>query len=394
MNPINNAELLTPEVPIMNEGEGRIPLFLPHIPKGALEQIAEVLSSRWIGQGPKVEKFENSFGEKFLGEAKPLAVGSGTDALHLAYLLAGIKSGDEVLTPVFTCTATNIPLLYIGAIPVLVDVNPETLNIDVEDLKSKITPKTKAIVVVHYGGLPCEMDEITEIADEYGIPVIEDAAHAVGAIYKGKPIGSISEFTMFSFQAIKHITTGDGGLLAIKNANKMEEAKRLRWFGIDRSAKQNGIWENDIKEIGYKYQMTDLGAALGIAGLEEFESTLKLRQSLLSRYIKNLSEFEKIRIIGAPNEYSEHAAWLFTILTKNRRNLQKYLLDNGVESNQVHYRNDRYSILGSRQNLPNMNLIEDDYLVLPLHTKMTITDVDRISSLIKNYHDQSEKYSF
>jgi dTDP-4-amino-4,6-dideoxygalactose transaminase len=264
----------------------------------------------------------------------------------------------------------------------------------VEDLKSKITPKTKAIVVVHYGGLPCEMDEITEIADKYGIPVIEDAAHAVGAIYKGKPIGSISEFTMFSFQAIKHITTGDGGLLAIKDANKMEEAKRLRWFGIDRSAKQNGIWENDIKEIGYKYQMTDLGAALGIAGLEEFESTLKLRQSLLSRYIKNLSEFEKIKIIGAPNEHSEHAAWLFTILTKNRRNLQKYLLDNGVESNQVHYRNDRYSILGSRQNLPNMNLIEDDYLVLPLHTKMTSTDVDRISMLIKNYHDRSDKYSF
>ena len=251
------GSLQTNEVPILQEGEGRIPLFRPHIPKNALTQVAEVLNSRWIGQGPKVDRFEQEFKEKFLGDCVPLAVGSGTDALHLAYLLAGIGPGDEVLTPAFTCTATNIPLLYIGAKPVLVDVNQETLNIDVVDLRRKINKKTKAIVVVHYGGLPCDMSEIGALAKEFNIPVIEDAAHAVGAQYKGEYIGSISEFTMFSFQAIKHITTGDGGMVSIQNPELVDLAKRLRWFGIDRSAKQNGIWENDIKDIGYKYQMTD-----------------------------------------------------------------------------------------------------------------------------------------
>lgn len=380
------GSLQTNEVPILQEGEGRIPLFLPHIPKNALTQVAEVLNSRWIGQGPKVDRFEQEFKEKFLGDCLPLAVGSGTDALHLAYLLAGIGPGDEVLTPAFTCTATNIPLLYIGAKPVLVDVNQETLNIDVADLRRKIRKETKAIVVVHYGGLPCDMSEIGALAKEFNIPVIEDAAHAVGAQYKGEYIGSISEFTMFSFQAIKHITTGDGGMVSIQNPELVDLAKRLRWFGIDRSAKQNGIWENDIKDIGYKYQMTDLGAALGLAGLEEFDDTLLHRQTLLKRYIENLGDHNSVKIVGRPNTHSVHAAWLFTILTKKRKQLQKFLLDNGVESNQVHYRNDRYSILGGRQELQNMDLIENDYLVLPLHTRMGIRDVDRICDLISDFN--------
>ena len=375
------------EIPIMDEGMDRIPLFLPHIPKGALEALEQVLNTRWIGQGPRVEKFEIEFAKKYLGGSYPLAVGSGTDALHLAYLLAGIQPGDKVLTPLFTCTATNIPLKYIGAEPVFVDVNPHTLNIDVEDLKRKITKECKAIVVVHYGGLPCDMQSILEIAKSFQIPVIEDAAHAVGAKYKDSFVGSISDFTIFSFQAIKHITTGDGGLLAIRDHSLIEKAKKLRWFGIDRTAKQNGIWDNDITEIGYKYQMTDLGAALGLAALEEIDETLALRRELMSRYLSNFQNIPEIEVIGKPNEDSIHAAWLFTIKSKNRKKLQSYLYENGIETNQVHYRNDRYSIFGGRQtNFTNMDLIENEYLVLHLQTKMKIVDVDRITTTISNFY--------
>jgi dTDP-4-amino-4,6-dideoxygalactose transaminase len=190
---------------------------------------------------------------------------------------------------------------------------------------------------------------------------------------------------MFSFQAIKHITTGDGGLVSFKNLGLTELGKRLRWFGIDRTSKQLGIWENDIKEIGYKYQMTDIGAALGIAGLEDFTSILEIRQQLLRRYHENLATNSKVKILGKLASDRTHAAWLMTIAVENRRVLQKLLLDHGIESNQVHYRNDRYSIFGGRrENLPNMDMLEEKYLCLPLHTKMSIEDVDRVCEVINS----------
>ena len=216
------------EAKLMEPDEG-IVLFHPHIPAGAIEKVTKVLSGRWIGQGPLVDEFETKFNSRYGKNTKALAVGSGTDALHLAYLLADIKEGDEVIVPVFTCTATNIPFLYFGAKIVFADVDPHTMNIDVNHVKSLVNEKTKAIVVVHYGGLPCEMDELKSVSEQYNIPIIEDAAHALGATYKGESIGSISPYTMYSFQAIKHITTGDGGLLLLPE-DQHEKAKRLRWF--------------------------------------------------------------------------------------------------------------------------------------------------------------------
>lgn len=373
------------EVPLMEVGDENIVLFHPHVPASAKQSVNSVLDSRWLGQGPKVDQFEAKFSKHFCESNVALAVGSGTDALHLAYLLAGIGPGDEVVVPVFTCTATNIPLLYIGAKLKFVDVDPKTLNINVEHLRAVVTEKTKAIVVVHYAGYPCDMDEIKEIASGLGVPVIEDAAHAVGASYKGIPIGAVSEFTMFSFQAIKHITTGDGGLITFKDASKTDLAKRLRWFGIDRTAKQLGIWENDIKEVGYKYQMTDLGASLGLAALEEFESTLAIRRKLLRIYQEGLRGIPGLEILSLETDDRVHAAWLSTVSVENRRGLQSKLLENGIESNQVHYRNDRYSIFRSRkEDLPHMNAIEEKYLCLPLHTKMNTEHVERIIDVIRS----------
>lgn len=367
----------------MDVDEG-IVLFHPHIPKKAQEYVADTLNSRWIGQGPKVEEFERRFKDKFSLSGPCVATGSGTDALHLSYLLAGIDPGDEVLVPLFTCTATNIPLLYIGANPRFVDVDPVTMNMDVEDVKRKISERTKAIVCVHYGGLPCDMSELREVADEYQIPIIEDAAHALGATYDHQAIGALSEFTMYSFQAIKQLTTGDGGLLTFKNDDLYPIANRLRWFGIDRAKKQMGVWENDITEIGYKYQMTDIGAAIGLAGLEEFDDTLAYRQSLYNEYLQGLSDLSDVSIVNDFSERKTHAAWLFTVLVDDRRRLEEKLRSFGIESGQTHYRNDRYSVFACEEEFPQMDSIEDRYLVLPLHTKVTIADVQKICDVLKS----------
>jgi perosamine synthetase len=371
------------DLPIMKEDEG-IVLFYPNVPKKAIRAVTEVLKSRWIGQGPKVAQFEKEFTERFAGQGSSLAVGSGTDALHLAYILSGLKEGDEVITPVFTCTATSIPFLYMGVKIRFADVDPETLNINVKHVRELINEKTKAIVCVHYGGLPCDMDELLAIAKEYNIPIIEDAAHALGATYKGKKIGEISDFTMFSFQAIKHITTGDGGMLVVKDPSLVAQAERIRWFGIDRSNKQKGTWENDIWEVGYKYQMTDIGAAMGLVALTEFDKTLAYRQKLFKAYKKGLKGAEGITLIGAKHTDRTHAAWLCTAIVERRTDFMKCLREHKIESGQVHYRNDRYSVLGGRQtDLPNMDAVEEKYIVLPLHLHMTKKDVDYICSVIK-----------
>ena len=374
------------EAPLMEVSGENIVLFHPHVSEKAKSYVNDTLSTRWIGQGPKVDRFEKMFSEKFGNGNLSLTCGSGTDALHLSYLLANLKEGDEVITPLFTCTATNIPFLYMGVKIRFADVQPGTLNIDPKHVRELVNEKTKAIVCVHYGGLPCDMDELQAIATEWNIPIIEDAAHAVGAKYKGKYIGSISDFTMFSFQAIKHITTGDGGMVTFKNdAELNERGKRLRWFGIDRSAKQKGIWENDIKDVGYKYQMNDISAAMGIAALEEFDDVLKLRKELFFKYENLLNNIPGLQFVGGGYNDREHAAWMCTVIVEDREKLMKKLRENNIESAQVHYRNDRYSIFGGRvREFPNMDAIEDKYLVLPLHTKMNEFDVDKVSGVIKS----------
>jgi len=375
------------DMSLMQAESENIVLFYPHVSEKAKKSVMETLDSRWIGQGPKVKLFEENFSKKFGSNSPAIAVGSGTDALHLSYMLAGLKPGDEVIAPVFTCTATNIPFLYMGVKIKFADIDVDTMNIDTNHLRQLMTSKVKAIVCVHYGGLPCDMDELKCIADEWGIPIIEDAAHAVGAKYKGVDIGSISDFTMFSFQAIKHITTGDGGMVVIKDKELVDKAERLRWFGIDRKAKQAGIWENDITEIGYKYQMTDIAAAMGIVSLAEFDEQSKLRKTLFRTYAEELANCDRLRVVGNGFTDREHAAWLFTVIVEDRYKLQEKLRDNKIESNQVHFRNDRYSIFKEftdGKKFPNMDKVEDDYLVLPLHTKMTVKDVRKVCSVIKS----------
>jgi len=376
------------EFPLLSPDDG-IPLFYPYIPKSAIDSVVQTLGTRWIGQGPKVEQFEAELRAKFAKNCEVIAVGSGTDALHLAYLLADIKKDDEVIVPVFTCTATNIPLLYIGAKPIFADINPATMNIELEHVESLITPKTKAIVCVDYGGYPCDYSNLIKICKKFDLKLISDAAHSIGTKYNGKFACEYADFTIFSFQAIKTLTTGDGGALIIKDPNLLEKAKRLRWFGIDRTAKQMGIWENDINEIGYKYQMTDIAASLGIEALKISENIFDYRKKLFSRYKEKLLNIKNIKLIGGDeSENIDFCPWLITILTDKRLELMKYLRENNVESGQVHYRNDRYSIFRTkRDSLPMMNKLEDKYLVLPLHMAMKEEQVDLICDIVSKFQN-------
>ena len=372
------------EIPLMKTSEGTV-LFHPYISKNSLKNVRRVLSGRWIGQGPLVDKFENKFQTMFGKKHFCLSTGSGTDALHLSYLLAGLKKGDEVIAPLFTCTATNIPFLYMGVKIKFADIDPNTMNISVSSVKKLVNKKTKAIICMHYGGLPCDIDELQKICNKFKIPLIEDAAHALGATFKKKPIGSISDFTMFSFQAIKHITTADGGMLCIKNKNLIKKAKRIRWFGIDREKKQNATWENDIFEVGYKYQMTDLGASIGIEGLKDFKKILSYRNQIFEIYRDKLFKNKNILCVDKDDGKRTHAAWLFTIISRKKDLIQKKLREKRIETNQVHFRNDKYSIFKKfvkGKKFPNMDYAENKYLAIPVHHKVSIKKAKYIADLI------------
>ena len=377
-------------------------LFHPALNKEKiLEKLGEVFNSKIIADGDKVKEFEQKIGEYLSGiyggtPCNIVALNSGTAALHIAYILAGIKEGDEVITPVLTCTATTHPILWLGAKPVFADIQKDTLNIDPVDIEKKITNKTKAIVVMHNGGLPCDMDEIMDIAYRYDLKVIEDAAQAFGGEYKGKKLGTIGNYGCFSLQAIKLLTTGDGGLLYCKDEKDYKRAKQLKWFGIDRDRqKERGslvpskfskmfnqrAMTFDIEETGYKYNCNNITASIGLANLEKIYDWLKQRKEFADIYRQELKDVPGITLL---KETKGNSNWLFQILVEDGESFQKKMADAGIETNLVQVRNDIYSVFGGdRQDLPNMNELEDKYYSIPIHNNLTINDVLKICQEIK-----------
>jgi perosamine synthetase len=341
-------------------------LMQPYVTDAMREAVAGVMQTHWIGQGPKVDEFERCFSEKIAGGRPAVAVGSCTDALHLAYVLAGIGEGDEVVAPLFSCTATNIPLLYQRARIQFYDVAPGSLNGSPETISAAVTDRTKAVVVVHYGGQQAKYSTC--------LPVIEDCAQSLGGSF-----GVVGDYACYSFQAVKHVTTGDGGMLVCP-VKQADQARRMRWFGIDRRAKLHGVWENDLTELGYKYQMTDIGAAMGIAGLESLGAQIEHRRKMRDTYVDMLSGLDGISVL---DKDTSSACWLMTVLVERREDLRRKLAEAGIESDQSHYRNDRYSIFARfRGRFPNMDAIEAMYLLLPLHMGMQVADVERVCEVI------------
>lgn len=358
-----------------------IDLFYPFVPKEAIEAVSDVLRTRWIGEGPKVKEFERDFRRKF-GVKHAVSLNSGTSALDMAYELIGLKEGDEVISTPLTCTATNLELLRRGVKIIWADILESTLCIDPESVRSKINHKTKAIVQVHLGGIKADVGRCVKDYDGLPdpIPVVSDAAQALG-IFNG-------DFTICSFQAIKHITTGDGGMLVTDNDKDAKKARLIRWFGIDREKKTNNNWQAyrerkmtfNIELLGTKRQMNDIAAAMGIVGLKYYDEVLDYRRRLFDIYRDRLSGLDGISLVdGEENKY-----WMCSVLVERRDDFAKMMFLNDVDVNTVHVRNDIYKIFGGRRaDLPVMNRLEEKYICLPLNMNVTEEQVNFICDCIK-----------
>jgi perosamine synthetase len=273
------------------------------------------------------------------------------------------------------------------AVPVFADIQVDTGNIDPESIKEKITSRTRAIIPVHWGGYPCDMDEINAIASNYNLKVIEDAAHALGASYKGKPIGTLSDFTAFSFQAIKHLTTGDGGALCCDKTEDYQAAKQKRWFGIDRENSKpsiSGEREYNVSEMGYKYHLNDYSAALGLANLCDLPAILNRHRFIVDVYSKELSNTPGVTLLRY-NSDRQSSYWIFTILVERREDFIRKLASHGIPTSVVHLRIDKNNIFGGiRKELINQEKFNELQVSLPVHSGLTDEDIKNITETIKN----------
>ena len=355
------------------------------MPESVKEPLLETLFSGFIGQGPKVDEFELALSEYFHNK-HIVTVNSGTSALQLALRLANVGYGDEVISTPMTCTASNMPILAAGAKIVWADVDPVTGLISKESIAEKITSKTKAIIMVHFGGIPCDIDGINKLAKEHDIKTIEDGAHAMGSEYNGQKIGNHSDFVMFSLQAIKHITTVDGGLLLCQSKKDYERAKLLRWYGIDRDTPRKDFrCEENIVEYGYKFHMNDICATIGIEQLKYVKGIVKKHADHATRYDTELSNTENVKLIPK-NENNFSSSWLYTIHVKNRDEFMDYMNNNLITTSKVHERNDLHDAFSdSRIDLPGLSKFCETQISIPVGWWLTEEQVTYIIQKILAY---------
>ena len=360
-------------------------LFKVHMPRSVDEPLLEVLHSGFIGQGQKVDEFENRLANYF-GNQYALTVNSGTSAIQLALRLANVGPGDEVISTAMTCTATNMPVLAAGANLIWADVDPHTGLIDPNALKSKITEKTKAIIMVHFGGLPCDIDAINKIAKENNIKTIEDAAHALGSSYKNQKIANHSDFVIFSFQAIKHFTTIDGGVLFCKEESDYKRGKLLRWFGIDRNSERKDFrCEENILEYGYKFHMNDICATIGIEQLKYIDTIVARHISNQEFYDSELSGVKGVHIIEKPANIVS-ACWIYVLHIEKRDSFISWMDQNGVMTSRVHERNDIHTAFEkSTCSLPNLDKYNLTHVSIPCGWWIDDEDREFIASKVKEF---------
>jgi perosamine synthetase len=367
-----------------------IQLFKTNISEKAIKFVDKVLRSGWISLGPRTAEFEKKFA-KYIGVKYAVALNSCTAALHLGLIVSGIKEGDEVITTPLTFVSTNHVILYQKAYPVFADVDPRTYCIDPESIEKMITKKTKAIIAMHYGGHPCDLDKIYKIAKKYKLKVIEDAAHACGSSYKGKKIGCFG-LTCFSFHAVKNLPTGDGGMITTNDEKQYQRLKILRWLGIDKSTYERTetdkgklgayTWEYDVPEIGYKYHMNDITAAIGIEQLKLLDKQNAYRRKLAKIYNHELNHPDIIALpyVSPDVVTSQH---LYVIQVKRRDDLIIKLKANGIAAG-VHYKlSNTYPMYEKyRSDVKNAERIAKNIVSLPMHTLLTPKDVRKIIKII------------
>lgn len=381
-----------------------IPYGTQNIEQEDIDAVVSVLKGDYLSTGPKILEFEKKFA-KYVNSNYAVAVSSGTAALHCACLAAGLQEGDEVITTPLSFVATSNAILYCKAKPIFVDINEETFNIDVDKIEEKITSKTKAIIPVHFAGNPCNMDKIKEPANKYHLLIIEDAAHALGAKYKNKQIGQIGDMTTFSFHPVKHITTGEGGMITTNNVNLYNKLLLYRNHGITRdknffqneSCSDEGNWYYEQICLGYNYRLTDFQAALGIIQLDKMPNSLKRRNELAKYYEQSLKDIKEIKIphISSNMGSSWHLYIIRIIDSKiNRKKVFDKLREKNIGVN-VHYLpihcQPYYKKLGYSKGLcPVAEKIYEEIITLPIHPKISDEDVQYIVKSLKDIIEEEK----
>ena len=386
-----------------------LPYGQPLIGEEEIEEVSNVIRSGWLSKGPKTKKFEENF-KNYIKSNFAVAVNSCTGGMHASLLALGIKHGDEVITSTLTFVATANVIAYVGAKPVLVDIDPITYNMDVNDIRKKITKKTRAVIPVHFAGQPCDMHEIQQIAEEHDLVIVEDAAHAIGAEYHGKKIGSLGNLTSFSFYPTKNMTAGEGGMVTTNDYKLAEKVRKLSFFGIDRpsweryeTAKQsNGkepYWYYEVQELGYRYYMTDIQAAIGLVQLKKVEEFNKVRREY-ARYLSSaLSRLNEIQV-PVEKEGRRHCWHLYPIvintdLLKIDRNkfveaLAAENIGTGVHFIPIHKQPYYQRTYGYNDaDFPIANEVCSSIISLPLYPKMTRAD---LVDVVRAVHKVVEYY--
>ena len=373
--------------------------FIPYghqwIDEEDIKEVVNALKSDWITTGPKVKEFEDKICE-YIGCKYGTAVNSGTSALDISVQTLDLPPGSEVITTPFTFVATSNAILYNNLTPVFADIKKETRNINPEEIRKKITDKTKAIIYVDYAGQPCDIKEIKEIADEHELYLIEDACHALGAEYRNKKIGNFGDMTIFSFHPVKHITTGEGGMVVTNNREFYNKLKMLRTHGIDKTAMDrfgsDASWAYDMKLLGRNYRITDFQCALGISQLNKLDNFIERRQCLADLYNELLEDVDFIKT-PITKENVKHVWHIYTVLLDeniNRDNFFGHMRNNNIGVN-IHY----IPIYHFSYYREHFNFNPDDFPVtekvfkkittLPLYPKMKDEDVRYVCDKIKNY---------
>jgi perosamine synthetase len=376
----------------------------PFLSEEEVDEIVDTVRSGWLSMGPKTLRFESEF-NNYIGSKKSIAVSSWTAAGHLTLEAFGLKLGDEVIVPTMTFPATAEIVCYFGAKPVIVDVSEDTLNISLIEIEKAITPKTKAIIPVHYGGQPCDMDEILDLAKKYGLKVLEDAAHSLPATYKGKKIGTISDVTCFSFYATKTLSTGEGGMICTNDDELAERCSIMRLHGINRDAwkrySESGSWYYEVVAPGFKYNFTDLQASLGLPQLKKVDYMWESRKRIAARYTESLKNLDTIELhtVKSDRESSWH---LFPIrlhlekLNKTRAQIIEELRKNNIGVG-VHFMPVHQHLYYSET----FNLKDDDYpvassifprlLSLPIYPGMNEENVNRVISVLTDVLNRAKR---
>jgi perosamine synthetase len=365
-----------------------IAIAKPYLTVDEAQAAYDTILSNWITQGPKVAEFEEKFAQ-YVGSRYAVAVSNCTTALHLAMIVSGIKEGDEVICPSLSYIATANSITYVGAQPVFAEINPETYNLDIEDVEKKITKNTKAILLVHQIGMPADIDAFTSLCKKYNLKLIEDAACAAGSSYKDKKIGSHSELVCFSFHPRKVITTGDGGMITTSNEAYYNRLKLLRQHGMSvndrvRHNSSQVIFEDHV-EIGYNYRMTDIQASVGIKQLEKLDQIIAERRKVALKYHKELEKLDNIRLpVEQPGYFSNYQSYSI-YLKKNfpisRNELMQKMLDRGIATRRgimTAHRETAYKNFKGNTELPLSEDAADHSILIPLYYPMTEVEIQTV----------------